>query len=865
MEWFKEFKRRIAFLRSREEFNRDLQEEMRFHVEMKAQKYRNEGLEDSAAQTKARRQFGNSTLLEEQGRQAWGWTGIEQVAQDLRIAVRSMRKATSLTVASVLTLALGIGANVAIFSIINAVLLRPFPYKDAERLMIAPISIPDFRDLRESTRSLDSVAIWASNQYSVRFSGEAEQVLGAVVSDQFFSMLGNPELGRTFAASEAYQPVAVISHRLWKTRFGGEGSVLGRTIPLNGESFTIIGVMPDDFQFPNAQFQLWVPIENAMRVTPAQTENRSFRIFRTLAHARPGISREQVDAEAAGISSRLAKDHPDTNADYKIRFTPLSEWILGDVRTGLGILMATAILVLVIASANVANLLLARAVARTREFGVRVSLGAGRLRLIRQSLTESLVIACTGGLLGVIFAYWLLELVPRFVTADLPRISTARVDGVVLAFSVAVCFAATLLFGMAPALRASSTNLLGNLHEGGRSMSAGRASTRLQRTFITAEVVLASVVLVGAGLLVKSFTRLLHVDSGFVADNLLTMNVGLVSYKEPWQRAATISRILDNLSHVRGVEFAGGSTGLPPVTPQRVTHFAAEGVTLTRSSDSAYFIAASPNFFQALGTPILEGRGFTQADTVTAPKVLMLSEGLARRIFPNGGAIGKHVRLMNPEYSDEWRTVVGVVPTVRYAGLGEADQPAVYAPFSQAPMLWMYVMVRHTPDAAGLGQSVRAAIRDVDPKLAPMAIQPMNTVLWGTVAQPRFRTALLSALAGMALLLAAIGIYGVIAYAVTQRVQEIGIRLALGATRITVMRMVLAEALRLCAIALLIGLPASLVAARAIRAMLFQVSATDPSVVGAVAVMLTAVALAAAYIPARRASRLDALTALRYE
>ncbi|MBV8817267.1 MAG: ABC transporter permease, partial [Acidobacteriaceae bacterium] len=432
-------------------------------------------------------------------RDAWGWTAVEQFLQDARVALRSMRKTPSFTTAAVLTLALGMGATVAVFGIVNAVLLRPFPYNNADRLLIAPISVPDFRDLRASTTTLEDLAIWASNLYGVRFGDETEQVLGAIVSERFFPILGAAQLGRTFSMQDANQPVAVISHRLWKTRFAGDASALGKLITLNNESFTIIGIMPAGFQFPNGTFQLWVPFEHAMHATPEQKENRAFRIFRTLARRKQGVTTAQVYAEAAAISARLARDYPDTNAESPIRFTPLAKWILGDVGTGLAMLMATALLVLVIACANVANLMLARAVARAREFGVRVSVGAGRLQLLRQSLTESLVLALTGGILGVALASALLHLVPRLPAADLPRISTVSIDASVLAFAFAACAVATMLFGLAPALRASRTNLLAALHEGSRAASRSTSSARLQRTFIAAEIVLACVVLVSAG------------------------------------------------------------------------------------------------------------------------------------------------------------------------------------------------------------------------------------------------------------------------------------------------------------------------------------------------------------------------------
>src|SRR5579884_828581 len=432
MSLFGELRRRISSFFRRDDIDRDLRAEMEFHRDMKTEKYRSQGIEESEARARARRQFGNATLLQETGREAWGWTGVEQFLQDVRVALRSMRKTPSFTTASVLTLALGIGATVAVFGIVNAVLLRPFPYKDAGRLMIAPVSVPDFRDLRASTNTLDDLAIWASNLYAVRFGDDTEQILGAIVSDRFFPMLGTAELGRTLSAEDASQPVAVISHRLWTTRFGAVSSALGRTITANNDTFTIIGVMPADFQFPNGDYQLWVPFEHAMRATPGQAENRAFRIFRTLAHLKPGATRAQVRSEAAAISARLAKDYPDTNAESPLRFTPLREWIIGDTGTELAMLMAIAVFVLIIACTNVTNLMLARAVARTREFGVRVSLGAGGLRLLHQKLTESAVLALCGGALGVALAWWVLGLARRFIAADLPRISTASIDASVL-------------------------------------------------------------------------------------------------------------------------------------------------------------------------------------------------------------------------------------------------------------------------------------------------------------------------------------------------------------------------------------------------------------------------------------------------
>lgn len=787
------------------------------------------------------------------------------ILQDFRHALRMLRRSPGFAAVALATLALGIGANTAVFSVFRGILLRPLPYRDAGRVMAAGLSIPDYRDIRDANRVFDRMAVYASNMYLLSTPGGADQVRGGVVSADFLPMLSAPALGRVISPRESRDLVVVLSHRLWKSRFGSDPAVLGRSIELTAKTYTIVGVMPPEFEFPTADFQLWVPMETTMDSAASQLENRSLRIFRAIAHLKPGVTPELAREEVRTFSKRLEKEHPDTNAGVEILFRPIREALVGNVRGALLALLATAGLVLLIVCANLANLTLARMTSRSREIAVRAALGASRWRIARHLLAESVTLSLAGGALGALGAWWTMPALLRLAPASMPRLSSVHVDSTVLLFSLGISLATALLFGPVPFFEISRHSLFGRLKEGGRGGTGSAKTRRLRGGLVVAEVAVCVVVLAAAGLLLRSFDRLLHSETGFEARRLLTFNLELARFEAP-KRAQILHAVMDRLSKLPGVRFSGAGTGLPAETPQRGTGFVVAGISFADPDDArAYFLAITPDYFRALSTRLLEGRVFTPADRAGAAPVVVISRGLARRICPPGSCSGKSLRLVNPEQSGDWRTIVGVVEDVRYSGLDDPGQSAIYTPFDQTPFLWAYGMLRTSVPPENIADAVRAAVASVEPGIAAAAVRPMERVVSRAVAQPRFQAFLFSTFGALALILAAVGIYGVLSYGVTQRREEIGIRMALGARSGQVLSLIAGQGMRLVGLGLAIGLAGALASTRLLREQLFEIGPSDPATFAAILGVLAGVGLLASYLPARRALKVDPMSALRNE
>jgi len=799
---------------------------------------------------------------------------------DLRYGLRLLGRTPGFTAVAVLALALGIGANTAIFSVVNAVLLRPLPYQDPDRLTMIfgtdlrhhitedVISYPAYLDWKAQASSFEQMEAWGG--WSFNLAGERpEHIWGLRVTPGLFSMFGvAPAMGRGFLPEEQQagrNHVIVLSHALWKRRFSGDPGILGRQINLTAdtdtESYTVVGVMPAGFEYTGPLDEAWVPL--------VPDPNRGHGFMRAVGKLKPGVSLARAQAEMNTISAALEKAYPREQKGYGANVVPLHRQMVGDIRSSLLVLLGAVAFVLLIACANVASLLLARATARQREMAIRFSLGAGRLRLIRQFLTESVLLAILGGTAGLLLATWgIAGLVGLLARTDIPvyGLEQIRIDPAVLGFTLLVSVVTGMVFGIAPALEASRGDVNEALKEGGRTTTAGGSRARLRKLLVISEVAISLVLLIGAGLLMKSFVLLERVPPGFRPEKLLTMNVQLPRsrYPEPRMQAAFLDQALARIAALPAVRSAGSVNALPMSGSQDALSFEIQNDAATLAEPRhAGDRSVNADYFRTMGMRIIKGRAFTGRDNAAAPKVAIVNESMAKRFWPNQDPIGK--RISTDYQPPVWREIVGVVEDVRHSGYDSDPAPEMYFPYSQHSQSSIDLVVRTETDPLSLANAVERAIWAVDKDQPVTRIKTMERMMADSVAPRRLTVVLIGIFASLALVLATAGIYGVISYTVSQRTHEIGVRMAMGARSVDVLKLVVGQGLRLVAIGVAAGLAGSFVLTRVLARFLFGVTPTDPLTFAAVSVLLVTVALLASYIPARRAAQVDPVNALRYE
>jgi putative ABC transport system permease protein len=814
------------------------------------------------------------------------------MVNDFRYALRQLVKFPGFTAVAILTLALGIGACTAVLSLINALLIRPLPYHAPQELVLLwqkfsaqgldqiPVSAPEYLDYEKQTTSFEHIAAFDYTDLNLTGGDMPERIQGAVVAPSLFPLLGvGPIQGRVFTDDEfgeGRDNVVIISARLWQRRFNSDPNLIGKEIALNGRNFAVVG-MPGTFQFPLPLFgvqggtfaervDIWKPIA----FTKSELESRGSRSYGVIGRLKNGISSAQAQAEIDTIHANWLKQFPD-NYSPDVRFGgtlyPLHEQVVGGMRKALIILLAAVGVVLLIACANLTTMLLARAGAREREFAIRVALGATRMQVLRQILCESVLLAVIGGAAGSLLAVWGLDLLRAIGTQTVPRIAEANLDARVLAVMLIVSIGTGILFGIIPAFASGNPEVTEALKEGGRSSTAGVPRNRVRNALVIAEVAMALVLLVSAGLLMKSFARLQNVDPGFEPDNVLTMEVALPLAKYPRGKpvADLFAQATRRIKALPGVEAAAFTTILPLSGTNSDSSFAIEGrdPMVEKVYPDEEIRSVTPEYFRVLKTPLLRGRSFTEADTADSPKVAIINEAMARKWFPNTDPIGKRITFSDVRKPDvEWVTIVGVVATIRHRGLEEEGKPEYYLPHTQRSYRAMVLAVRSKQDPRSLTSAIRTEIRRMDPDLPAAHVRTLEQVTSDSIAPRRLSVVLIGVFAAVALVLAAVGIYGVMSFLVVQRTHEIGVRMALGAQRSDVLRLVMGHALRLVLIGAAIGLAIALVSSRALQAMLYRVGAFDVPTLAGVTLGLAAVALLASYIPALRAMRANPMIAL---
>jgi putative ABC transport system permease protein len=871
---------RLHTFADRGRFESDLDDEIRFHLEMEAAKNVERGMSPGEAGALARREFGQIDRFKDEVRDARGVTWLDDLRRDFRFGLRSLRRSPGFTVVAVLCLALGIGANAAIFSVLNAVLLRSLPYAQPDRLIrvyeswgegraTGSVSLPNYNDWRAQNSGFEDLAAWLEGNRNLQGEGGTERIGSVEVTANLFNLLGTPALlGRAFAPGQdepGKGQVAVISEGLWRRRFGAEPSLIGRSVRLDGLAYTVIGVMPAGFDFPPGQatHDVWT----LYQPSAGQMQARGSHFLAVAGRLKPGVSLDRASAQLEAVAARIEKQFPDQQAGRSVLLERVRETVVGKTRPALLILLGAVALVLLIACANVANLLLARAAVRRREVAIRLALGASRARLIRQFLVESLVLALGGALLGALIAWGSLALLEPLAAGALPVAGGITLDGRVFAFLLAVSVVSGILFGLVPALQASREDVRDTLSDASAKATAGGGQTRLRGALVVLEIALSLVLLVGAGLLMRGFLRLSSTPSGLNPDGVLTAHLAVPDEQLKGSAARIFQPLLEKVRHLPGVRSAGVISMLPIQDAWTNGGYQVEGRPAPKPGEgpTAEWRVASPQSFASLGVPVIYGRDFTDRDGGPGSRLLIVNEALARKEFPGENPVGRQIRIEK----EAAHTIIGVVGSVRQAGLDQPPLPEIYFPYVQTGAEdWLgnaVLVVRTAQSPEAVTSAVRQSVASVDRGLSLFDIETMDEVITKSLAARRLNLWLLGIFAGIALILSAAGLYGVISYLVAQRTREIGVRIALGAQTRDVIGLVMDQGARLTAVGIALGLLGALAFTRVLESLLYGVSARDPLTYAGIAALLAAVALLATWIPARRAARVDPMLAIRNE
>jgi putative ABC transport system permease protein len=881
---------RLRALLRKSEMERELDEELRYHVEQQTEQNIRLGMNPEEARYVALKAFGGVEQAKERSRDARSARWIEDLWRDARYGARMLAKDHGFTAVAVLTLALGIGANTVIFSVINAVLLRPLPYRDPDRLLvIRETKLPETTDSQVSPGNflawqkqntvfapLEAITVRDFNLVDL---DNPERIRGMLATHGFLSMLGMlPMIGRNFLPEEdrpGHNKVAILGYGLWQRRFGGDPNILGRAITLDDQSHTVIGVMAPNSGLRFRDTDVWTPLA----LTAEQARQYDSRYLMACGRLKPGVTIEKARMEMSRIADGLARQYPDSNTGWNVRVGSLFDYAADEAKPRLALLLGAVAFVLLIACANVANLLMARAASRRKEIAIRAALGAGRWRIVRQLLTESLLLSLAGGIAGAALANWGVKalMATSLMDAYQIRVIDLSLDGRMLAFNLAVVFLTGCAVGIVPALQASRSNMNETLKDAGRDSAGGRRQQLVRNAMVVIEVAMSVVLLIGAGLMIKSFVGLRQVDPGFNPSNVRTASISLPKekYREKDQKVAFYAQLIEKAASLPGVQIAGAACAVPFSGYQwgdfeesfKIMNqgFRIEGQAPYQSGHEPHsdYSSVSPDYFKAIGIPLLRGRRFTERDTKGAPRVAIINSAMAKKFFPDGDPIGKRIQLSNGD--EVYREIVGVVGDVKAYGLDREAPAQIYEPYTQQPFPFMTLVLRVSGDPAGLNEAIRREILKLDRGLPVVSVEMLDRSVSDSTSWEQSMGLLFGIFAAVALVLAAIGLYGVMSYVVARRTQEIGIRMALGAQRSDALLLILRHGARLTLCGVAVGTLASWAVTRLLISLLYGVSATDPLTFIGVPLLLISVALLACYLPARRATKVDPLVALKYE